>query len=135
MRNLSVFKYIAVAVWILKAQRDDFANFAVVDGSLGTVTVLVSLAAESAKTIRGLLQLERVEFGRSEESRNTPLLKEDVDVSATPDVALFCLGVKGAAVVWVKIVEVDVLAFKFRIGWILVPNEAGVGLGGGFRGC
>ena len=31
-----------------------------------------------------------------------------------------------------EIVEVDVLEFKFRFGELLVPNEAGVGLGGGF---
>ena len=111
-----------MVAWILKAHRDDFANFVVVDGSLDTVPVLVSLAAESAETIRGSLQLERVEFGGSEESDNTPVLKEDVVVSATQDVGLFGLGVNAAAVVWVKIVEVDVLDFKFRFGWILVPR-------------
>ena len=50
--------------------------------------------------------MERVEFGGSEESDNTPVLKEDVVVSATPDVGLFGLGMKAALVVWVKIVEV-----------------------------
>ena len=89
----------AVVAWILTAHRDDFANFVVMDGSLDTVTVLVSMAAESAETVRGSLQLERVEFGESEESDNTPVLKEDVVVSATPDVGLFGLGEKAAAVV------------------------------------
>ena len=105
----------AVVAWILTAHRDDFANFVVMDGSLDTVTVLVSMAAESAETVRGSLQLERVEFGESEESDNTPVLKEDVVVSATPDVGLFGLGQKAAAVVWVK-------------------KKAGVGLGSGFWG-
>ena len=132
MRNLSAFGYTAVVAWILKAHRDDFANFVVVDGSLDTVPVLVSLAAESAETIRGSLQLERVEFGGSEESDNTPVLKEDVVVGATPEVRLFGLAVKAASVVWVKIVEVEVLDFEFRFGWILVPKEEGVGLGSGF---
>ena len=53
-------------------------------------------------------------------------------MGATPEVRLFGLAVKAASVVWVKIVEVDVLDFKFRFGWILVPKEAGVGLGSGF---
>ena len=105
MRNLSAFGYTAVVAWILKAHRDDFANFVVVDGSLDTVPVLVSLAAESAETIRGSLQLERVEFGGSEESDNTPVLKEDVVVSAAPDEGLFGLGVKAAAVFWVKLLK------------------------------
>ena len=116
MRNLSAFGYTAVVAWILKAHRDDFANFVVVDGSLDTVPVLVSLAAESAETIRGSLQLERVEFGGSEESDNTPVLKEDVVVGATPEVRLFGLAVKAASVVWVKIVEAEVLDFEFRFG-------------------
>ena len=51
IRFLGVFQYIALVVWILKAQGDDFANLAVVDGLLGTVNVLVSLVAESAETI------------------------------------------------------------------------------------
>ena len=121
-----------MVAWILKAHRDDFANFVVVDGSLDTVPVLVSLAAESAETIRGSLQLERVEFGGSEESDNTPVLKEDVVVGAIPEVRLFGLAVKAASVVWVKIVEVEVLDFEFRFGWILVPKRAGVGWGSGF---
>ena len=69
--------------------------------------------------------MERVEFGGSEESDNTPVLEEDVVVSATPEVRLFGLAVKAAS-------EVEVLDFKFRFGWILVPKEAGVGLGSGF---
>ena len=98
MRNLSVFGYIAVVVLILKAQRDDFADLVVVDGSLGTV--LVSLAAESAETVRWSLRLKRVEFDGSEESDNTPAPKGNVDVSPAPDSGLLGSGAKAAAVVW-----------------------------------
>ena len=121
-----------MVAWILKAHMDDLVNFVVVDGLLDTVPVLVSLAAESAESVRGSLQSERVDFGGSEESDNTPVLKGDVVVSAPPDVGLFGLGVKAAADVWVKIVEVEVLDFKFRFGWIFVPKEAGVDLSSGF---